>query len=111
MAMIEKSFSIMGRMLQFNICELETSYVANADVTDLDERIKGKIPESLRYSCLYWATHLTEVNRESIAGLITGFLNSLQLLYWFEVLSLISGVGKGIEALQSVADTYEVRYA
>ena len=99
----------MGTMLRFNICELETSYVANADITDLDERTKRNIPESLRYSCLYWATHLTEANCDSVAGLIAGFLGSLQLLYWFEVLSLIGGVGKGIDALQSVVDAYEVR--
>ena len=110
-AMFDKSFSLMGRMLRFNICELETSYVANADITDLAQRTKEKIPESLRYSCLYWATHLTEANCESVAGLITEFLGSLQLLYWFEVLGLVGGVGKGIEALRSVAEIYEVRCA
>jgi hypothetical protein len=43
--------------LEFNICEIETSYVHNDEILDLDEREKS-ISTFLRYSCLFWADHL-----------------------------------------------------
>ena len=51
--MIEKCFNFMRARLRFNICGLESSCVADADVPELSERIKSDIPENLQYSCLY----------------------------------------------------------
>jgi hypothetical protein len=44
--------------LHFNICKLEDSRLANADVKDLPSRIKENISECLLYSSLYWSNHL-----------------------------------------------------
>jgi hypothetical protein len=43
--------------LRFNICKLESSYLANSKVSDLVERKKKYILAELRYSAVYWAEH------------------------------------------------------
>ena len=43
--------SIMEAGLSFNICGLETSYLPNSKVVDLEKRIKKNIPPYLLYAC------------------------------------------------------------
>lgn len=106
--MITKCFNIMQAGLRFNICALESSYIANTEVPDLRQRILDKIAESLQYSCLYWITHFTEVDRETVDGLVAEFFGGLQVLYWLEVLSLTGGLKKGLNALHNVGTIYNV---
>ena len=88
--------------LVFNICGLESSYMANADIPTLEERVRSKIPENLQYSCLYWITHYTRVNQDTNDALILSLLQSLQFLYWIEVLSLTGQLRMALDSLQSV---------
>ena len=44
--------------LKFNICKLETSYLANDDVEDLNTRVDHHIPPALLYACRFWDDHL-----------------------------------------------------
>src|SRR5258706_2908674 len=44
--------------LRFNICKLEDSRLANADIADLPSRIKESISDPLQYSSLHWSKHL-----------------------------------------------------
>ena len=44
--------------LKFNICKLETSYLANDDVKDLHTHIDHHIPPALLYACRFWGSHL-----------------------------------------------------
>jgi hypothetical protein len=48
----------MVKQLRFNICKLEDSRLANADINDLPSRIKEHISDALQYSSLYWSNHL-----------------------------------------------------
>ena len=107
--MVERCFVIMRTELKFNICGLEMSCVANADIADLEQRVKDKIPECLQYSCLYWPAHLTKANHATVGQHLLDFLRSLRILYWLEVLSLIGGLKTGLNALQYVSSLYEVR--
>ena len=107
--MMGRCFTITGKTLEFNICGLETSCVANAGIDDLEQRVKDGIPESLQYSCLYWATHLTAVKHAAVSLHLLDFFRSLTALYWLEALSLIGGLRKGLSALQDVTSLYEVR--
>ena len=107
--MVGRCFTIMGKTLEFNICGLETSRVANAGIDDLEQRVRDGIPESLQYSCLYWATHLTAANHAAVSQHLLDFFRSLMVLYWLEALSLIGGLRKGLSALQRVASLFEVR--
>jgi len=45
----------MVEQLRFNICGLEDSRLANADVKGLASRIKENISDALQYSSLYWS--------------------------------------------------------
>lgn len=99
---LEASINLMKTNLRFNICDMETSYTANMDVNDLPQKIKNNIPESLLYSCLYWATHITEANRTTAAVLVSEFLLCLKAIYWVEVLSLVDDLRIGLDTLQNV---------
>lgn len=107
--MIEKCLNVMRTELKFNICALESSYRANGDVPDLRRRIEEKVSESLQYSCLYWTTHLNDVNRTVVDQLVSEFFGSLQVLFWLEVLGLIGDLKKGLDTLQAIGDIYQVR--
>src|SRR5258706_6213125 len=48
----------MVEQLRFNICKLEDSRLANADIKDLPSRIKEHISDALQYSSLYLSNHL-----------------------------------------------------
>lgn len=106
--MLETSLNLMKTSLRFNICDLKTSFIANKGVNDLPKKIKGSIPESLIYSCMYWTTHLTKANRATVEVLVSGFFRCLKAVYWIEVLSLVDGLRIGLSALQSVMDFFNV---
>lgn len=105
---IEICLNIMRSSLKFNICNLKSSYVANKDVADFEQRVKDTVPESLQYSCLHWITHYKRADDVTCQKLILEFFQSLQLLYWLEVLSLIGSLKTGLETLRTVADIYKV---
>ena len=91
--MAHSCLSILLNGLKFNICKLETSYLANKDVTDLKSRVDEYIPPALLYACRFWDDHLEHI------GFETGLFRKLQalfekkFLFWLEALSLMSNVG------------------
>lgn len=107
--MAEKCLNLMRAGLKFNICGLKSAYIANEDISDLKQKLRDIIPESLQYSCLYWTTHWTGTNREIVDQLVAGFFEGLQVLYWLEVLSIIDGLKEGLAILQTIAEIYHVR--
>ena len=96
----------MIRELKFNICELETSCLSNADVEDLKDRVKRKISDGLQYSCLNWCGHLAAIryqpNGEAIERL-KEFLGGERLLFWMEVLSLMGKMPAAPSAMRQLA--------
>ncbi|KIL56958.1 hypothetical protein M378DRAFT_39152, partial [Amanita muscaria Koide BX008] len=56
-------------------------------------QLQEKIPQQLRYACVYWVNHLEVANIEDEA-LMTGLEKFVDehMLYWFEVLSLIGNL-------------------
>jgi hypothetical protein len=89
---LSASLREMQKLLKFNICELESSYVFNRDVKDLSSRLKRYVPPHLAYICCFWVEHLNEVSpTQEWCGLVHGFMKS-QLLFWLEVLSLMGRV-------------------
>ncbi|KAG9079709.1 hypothetical protein FRC06_007572 [Ceratobasidium sp. 370] len=72
----------------FNICNLESSYVFDKDVPDLDARVKKAISEELFYACRYWGAHLQSAKESHhLAGMLLEFLSN-RLLLWMEVMNL-----------------------
>ncbi|KAL5512554.1 hypothetical protein ACEPAG_3207 [Sanghuangporus baumii] len=84
----ERCFDIMGETLRFNICGIESSFLRNDEILDLQDRIKKAIPRHLEYACRFWSVHFCEIpNPDDLLKKLNTFAN-VHLLYWFEVLSL-----------------------
>jgi hypothetical protein len=100
--------------LRFNICELEDSRLANADVKDLPSRIKENISERLLYSSLYWPNHICfapdNLDRSMCRGL-KEFFEGLYPLFWIEVLSILGMVAIGAPSLRRVMSWLKVSIA
>jgi len=79
--------------LKFNICNLESSYVANKDVDDLNSRVDKHIPPALLYACRFWAGHLEHIDFETDLFVQLGTFFEKKFLFWLEVLSLTNDVG------------------
>ena len=95
----------MTTQLRFNICKLEDSRLANADVRDLPSRVKENISDALQYSCLHWLNHLCfpPVNhnqRMLVLGSLKEFFERLYPLFWVEVLSVMGVVPIGVPSLR-----------
>ena len=96
---------VMTTQLCFNICKLDDSRLANADIRDLPLRVKENVSNALQYSCLHWLDHLCfpPANRdqhtlvlESLKHLFEGSYP----LFWIEVLSIMEAVPIGVPSLR-----------
>ena len=97
------SLGVMQSGLQFNICQLSTSYLPNSQISDLEERIKKYISPELSYSCRFWTVHLQHAQFDlALAKVIQAFFNHEQLLFWLEVLSLLKRINGCASGLSSV---------
>lgn len=99
---------IMQKGLKFNICGLKSSYRRDDEIEDRESLIGRCIPSHLAYACRFWADHLRGVSSmekrdTEIVNLLRNFLN-FHLLYWLEVLSLLS---KSYIASRSLLTTAE----
>jgi NACHT domain len=93
---------VMLDKLKFNICKLESSYLANCDVPDLQIRVDKYIPPALSYGCIYWGDHLERVAFDHDVLKKLRSLVETKFLFWLEVLSVKSRVGVASRALSSL---------
>jgi len=104
----------MMEQLRFNICNLDDSRLANADIKDLPSRIKEHVSDVLQYSSLYWSNHLcfTPDNGDPcVWGELKEFFEGLYGLFWVEVLSLVGMVPIGAPSLRRVISWAKVSSA
>ena len=95
----------MVSRLRFNICGLEDSRLANADVKDLQSRIVKNISDSLQYSSLYWSNHLCftpDDHDRRVWESLKKFFEGLCPLFWIEVLSIMGMVPMGAPSIRRV---------
>jgi NACHT domain len=78
--------------LKFNICKLETSYLADDDVEDLDIRVDEHIPPALLYACLFWDDHLNHADFKMDLFRKVESLFKKKFLFWLEALSLTRNI-------------------
>ena len=98
---------VMTTQLRFNICKLDDSRLANADVRDLPSRVKEYISDALQYSCLHWLDHLRfpPANRDQrllTLGRLKEFFGGLYPIFWVEVLSIMGMVPIGVPSLRKL---------
>ena len=85
-----KCLERMGKVLKYNICDIQPSYVLNKDVPNIDDRVTRHIPSFLKYICCNWVRHLQDIPySQELCSQVRSFARN-QLLFWFEVLSLTS---------------------
>ncbi len=95
---------VMNTQLRFNICNLEDSRLANADIQDLPSQVKENISDALQYSCVYWLNHLCfpPANRGQCVLALGRFLEGLYPLFWIEVLSIMGIVPIGVPSFRKL---------
>ena len=99
----------MIEQLCFNICKLEDSRLANADIQDLSSRINENISDPLQYCCIYWSNHLCFIPNNgdsSVWESLKKFFSGPYALFWIEVLSLVGRVSIGVPSLRRVVSTW-----
>ena len=95
---------VMTRQLRFNICNLEDSRLANADIKDLSSRVNENISDALQYSCLHWLNHLSfpPANCGQCILALGEFFEGLYPLLWIEVLSIMGVASIGVPGLRTL---------
>jgi len=99
---------VMQTGLCFNICQLETSYLPNSKVTDLDWQVHKYIPAHLSYACRLWAVHVQEVQFGRNLAQEMELLLKDKLLFWIEALSLLKVLNVVPAHLATIASWLEV---
>ncbi|KAI0026657.1 WD40-repeat-containing domain protein [Vararia minispora EC-137] len=89
--------------LRFNICNIETSYLRNSQIPNLQQRICSSVPSSI---LLYAGTHLNDHMRSQPSSLADPLppLRELlcdKLLLWLELLSVLNTVRTAPSILRS----------
>ncbi|EJF64990.1 WD40 repeat-like protein, partial [Dichomitus squalens LYAD-421 SS1] len=103
--MVLGCFRVMNNRLLFNICRLETSYVSNRDIPDLEARLSMHVPQSLSYAAGNWKDHLATTHPPDLQQELGRFLQE-KLLFWFELLSLLKCVNRAAPSLEAVLKGY-----
>ncbi|CAE7231010.1 unnamed protein product [Rhizoctonia solani] len=91
---------IGGNRCQFNICNLQSSYVLDEYVPNIEDKVQQAIPLDLLYACQHWATHLSlsGISNERVEAM-HDFL-SKRLLLWMEVLNLKKRIDRGMVQME-----------
>ncbi|KAB5593576.1 hypothetical protein CTheo_2965 [Ceratobasidium theobromae] len=94
-----RCFEVMKSQLRFNICNLESSFIPDSEIVDLERRTGQAISPTLWYVCIYWGDHLRlAVNSVELSAVLEKFLSE-RLLFWMEVLNLKKRIGLGSQVL------------
>lgn len=100
-----RCFQLMKSGLKFNICDIESSFTWNHEISP--ETLDQKISRPLQYACNFWASHLQDTSLQAdhnhclIAKLEEFYYHNL--LYWLEAMSLMSKVAWANATLLTVA--------
>ena len=84
------------------------SRLTNADVHDLQSRVRENISESLQYSSLYWSNHLcfnADNRNQRVWESLRKFFDGPYVLFWIEALSVMGMVPIGVPSLRRVIST------
>jgi hypothetical protein len=93
----------------FNICKLESSFLFDKDVSNLEEKINTSLSTALFYACQHWGAHMRAAEASpKLVNELHAFL-SVRLLLWTEVLNLKRCLQIGAGSLSLVQRWAKVR--
>ena len=91
------------RDLRFNICEIESSYLANKDIQGLEARIAEHLPPALVYACHFYGAHIGHLGFDTnLFAKLRGFFET-KFLFWLEALSLTGNMHLALPVLTSLS--------
>ncbi|THU81077.1 hypothetical protein K435DRAFT_579283, partial [Dendrothele bispora CBS 962.96] len=95
-----RCLQLMNTELKYNICDVPKEQTVSRRGTTNSLYETQKIPAALRYSCVYWASHLSKVQklRSDLVNALDDFLKK-HLLHWMECLSLLNKLEAGVKSL------------
>ncbi|KAG8754225.1 hypothetical protein FRC14_005280 [Serendipita sp. 396] len=105
--MARSCFVVMMEELTFNICRIDSSFVRNNEIPDMNERISSFISSQLQYAAIHWHKHLIQSGEElrrSLSDMLEQFSRSPYPLYWMEVISALGKVRGSLCGLQDARD-------
>ncbi|KAG9097258.1 hypothetical protein FS749_006691 [Ceratobasidium sp. UAMH 11750] len=88
----------------FNICNLESSYLLDEEVPDLQNRVRNNISPHLFYACRYWEAHIEAAEPSERLNELFDFL-STRLLLWVEIMNLKRDI-QGCVGMMSKLNTW-----
>jgi len=106
-----KCLEHMNRTLKYNICGVPTERIRSHRETANSQENASKISDALKYSCLYWASHLADVQASDLG---TDLLPALRhflyghLLHWIECLSVLGELQTWPKSIGSASDALSV---
>jgi hypothetical protein len=100
---MESCFHIMKAGLRFNIANIPSSFILDADNATLSEAVKQNIPPILSYSCRNWGYHLLAATPtdsdalyrmlpDALYQILSEFLE-LRVVFWIEAMNLLGSRG------------------
>ncbi|KAJ3983176.1 quinon protein alcohol dehydrogenase-like superfamily, partial [Lentinula detonsa] len=97
------SLHVMFRGLHFNMGQLESSYVMNSEIKDLETKLSKSLKPEIKYACRWWDLHFQNMwqsdsgveNTKAIGSWVKNLENFFfhYSLYWMEVLGLMKEIG------------------
>ena len=104
-----KCLKQMNCSLKYNICEVSKELTVSRRGTINSPNNIKKISEALKYSCIYWATHLFKVQLSGVKLIdaLDIFLHK-HLLHWIECLSVLGELQTGMQSLKSASTVLSV---
>ncbi|KAF8155552.1 mycorrhiza-induced NACHT/WD-repeat protein [Crassisporium funariophilum] len=87
----ESCFDIMRKSLRFNIGDIPSSFLLDAEDAKLKQRVDTNIKPFLIYASRHWSHHLAQTNQkngEDLGSCITDFLR-IRILFWIEAMNLL----------------------
>ncbi|THU84653.1 WD40 repeat-like protein [Dendrothele bispora CBS 962.96] len=95
-----RCLQLMNTELKYNICDAPKEQTISHRGTTNSSYETQKISAALGYSCVYWAFHLSKVQKlgSDLVNALDDFLNK-HLLHWMECLSLLNKLETGVKSL------------
>jgi hypothetical protein len=99
-------FDRMKESLRFNIGDITSSFLLDAEDLELTQRVDTNIKPFLRYASRHWAQHLAQTdqkNGEDFSDCFTDFLQ-IRILFWIETMNLLRSSGQCTTMLQHMRE-------
>ena len=104
----KRCLEIIAESLTRNLCSLSTP---GSGLEEVEESVRdGKLPQHVRYSCIFWVDHLEHAHNSSIGNEQLDILDRLvreyvekQFLNWLEATSILGKTSQAVQMMKRSA--------